>query len=133
MNGIVLGIADDRRRPLAEGFVIKDNTGIMTSMTVDEYGIGYVSLSSASMTDQSDAFRRRRADSEQNVMNDTYGLSAIQLDAPDAGDYPKVKTVEELVNAFVAFIGTTDVLRTSSTTPAPSPSPRLETWDDYQG
>ena len=42
MAGIGFDEAEASDSVLVEGFVIKDNTGIMTSMQTDEFGIGYV-------------------------------------------------------------------------------------------
>ncbi|MDY0317879.1 MAG: winged helix-turn-helix domain-containing protein [Candidatus Izemoplasmatales bacterium] len=41
MEGIGFSEAAEDNSLLAEGYVIKDNTGILTSMKTDEYGIGY--------------------------------------------------------------------------------------------
>jgi len=107
MAGIGFTEAETSDSVLVEGFVIKDNTGIMTAMTTDEFGIGYVSLSSVNNTIKGLSFDGV-APTVANVINDTYGLKRpFMWMTRDAGDYPSTQ-VEQLVNAFVAFLGTTD-------------------------
>ncbi|PKK96615.1 MAG: hypothetical protein CVV58_05460 [Tenericutes bacterium HGW-Tenericutes-3] len=92
---------------LVEGFVIKDNTGIMTAMATDEYGIGYVSLSSVNNTIKALNYMGVEP-TIANVINNTYGLKRpFNWMTRDAGDYAS-QAVEDLVNAFIAFLGTTD-------------------------
>lgn len=107
MNGIGFGQAAKSDDVLVEGFVIKDNTAILNAMTIDEYGIGYVSLSSVS--DQVKALKFAGvAPTEANVINNTYGLKRPFMWMVRAdGDFPSTE-VEQLVKAFVAFLGTTD-------------------------
>ena len=107
MNGIGFQEAAKSDDVLVEGFVIKDNTAILNAMTIDHYGIGYVSLSSVNDEVKGLSFEGV-APSEANVMNNTYGLKRpfnwmIRAD----GDFPSTE-VEALVKAFVAFLGTTD-------------------------
>ena len=107
MEGIGFSEAAGSDSVLVSGFVIKDNTGIMTSMTTDEYGIGYVSLSSLNNTIKGLSFEGV-APTVANVMNDTYGLKRpFMWMLRDAGDY-ETPEIEALVNAFVAFLGTSD-------------------------
>ena len=73
MSGIGFSDASSNDSLLVEGFVIKDNTGIMTSMKTDEFGIGYVSLSSVDDTIKPLSFEGV-IPSVANVINDTYGL-----------------------------------------------------------
>jgi phosphate transport system substrate-binding protein len=107
MNGIGFGEAAKSDDVLVEGFVIKDNTAILNAMGIDEYGIGYISLSS--VTDSIKAlYYEGVAPTEANVVNNTYGLKRpfnwmVRAD----GDFPSTE-VEQLVKAFVAFLGTTD-------------------------
>ncbi len=107
MNGIGFGPAAKSDDLLVEGFVIKDNTAILNAMSIDEYGIGYVSLSSVNDTIKALEFEGV-APTEANVINNTYALKRpfnwmVRAD----GDFPS-QAVEDLVNAFVAFLGTTD-------------------------
>ena len=107
MEGIGFSEAAGSDSVLVSGFVIKDNTGIMTSMSTDEYGIGYVSLSSLNNTIKGLSFEGV-APTVANVMNDTYGLKRpFMWMLRDAGDY-ETPEIEALVNAFVAFLGTSD-------------------------
>ncbi|MFP4178174.1 MAG: substrate-binding domain-containing protein [Acholeplasmataceae bacterium] len=130
MSGIDFKDATTDDSLLAEGFVIKDNTGIMTSMTVDEYGIGYVSLSSVNDTIKAMHFEGVEP-SEENVMNDSYGLKRpFNWLLRDEGDYPSDE-VEELVLAFKAFLGTTDAADIINNAGAIGLN-ATETWDDIK-
>ncbi len=92
---------------LVEGFVIKDNTGIMTAMATDEFGIGYVSLSSVNDTIKALNYNGIEP-TVANVINNTYGLKRpFNWMVRDSGDFPS-QAVEDLVYAFIAFLGTTD-------------------------
>jgi phosphate transport system substrate-binding protein len=92
---------------LVSGFLIKDNTAILNAMSIDEYGIGYVSLSSVNSTVKGLQFNGV-APTEANVLNNTYGLKRpFMWMVRQAGDYPS-QAVEQIVNAFVAFLGTSD-------------------------
>lgn len=107
MDGIGFPAAATSDDVLVEGFVIKDNTGIMTSMGTDEYGIGYVSLSSLNNTIKGLSYEGV-APTVANVLNNTYGLKRpFMWMTRDAGDYESTE-IEQLVNAFVAFLGTSD-------------------------
>lgn len=107
MNGIGFNQASKSDDVLVTGYVIKDNTAILNGLTIDEYGIGYVSLSS--VTNQvKGLYFEGVAPTEANVINNTYGLKRpfmwmIRQD----GDFPSTE-VEQLVKAFVAFLSTTD-------------------------
>lgn len=107
MEGIGFDDAEEDDSVLVEGFVIKDNTGIMNAMTIDEYGIGYISMASLNDTIKGLNFNGVEPTTE-NVLNETYGLKRpFMWMIRDAGDFPSVE-VEQLVNAFVAFLGTSD-------------------------
>jgi len=107
MAGIGFAAAEADDSVLVDGFIIKDNTGILTAMTIDEYGIGYISLSSVNNTIKA-LYYDGVAPTEANVMNDTYGLKRPFMWMLRAeGDYPS-QDVEDIVNAFVAFLGTSD-------------------------
>lgn len=107
MEGIGFNAAVSSDDVLVKGFVIKDNTGIMTSMGTDEYGIGYVSLSSLNNTIKGLKFEGV-APTIANVLNNTYGLKRpFMWMVRDAGDYESTE-IEQLVNAFIAFLGTID-------------------------
>lgn len=107
MNGIGFKEASKSDDILVEGYVIKDNTAILNAMQIDEYGIGYVSLSSVNEKVKG-LFFEGVEPTEANVMNNTYALKRPFMWMVRAdGDYPSLE-VEQLVKAFVAFLGTTD-------------------------
>lgn len=130
MNGIGFGEAAKSDDVLVEGFVIKDNTAILNAMSIDEYGIGYVSLSSVNETIKGLSFEGV-APTEANVINNTYGLKRpfnwmVRAD----GDFPS-QTVEDLVHAFVAFLGTTDAADIINNAGAIA-LPTTTTWDSIK-
>ncbi len=130
MEGIGFSEASQNDSILVQGFVIKDNTGIMTSMTTDEYGIGYVSLSSVNQTVKGLYFNGVEP-TLVNVINDTYGLKRPFMWMIRAeGDYAS-DTVEQLVNAFIAFLSTTDaqdIINNNGAIGLPS----TLSWDDIK-
>ncbi len=130
MNGIGFGPAAKSDDLLVEGFVIKDNTAILNAMSIDEYGIGYVSLSSVNETIKGLSFEGV-APTEANVINNTYGLKRpfnwmVRAD----GDFPS-QAVEDLVHAFVAFLGTTDAADIINNAGAIA-LPTTTTWDSIK-
>ncbi|HAX03922.1 MAG: hypothetical protein A2Y45_07615 [Tenericutes bacterium GWC2_34_14] len=130
MNGIGFGEAAKSDDVLVEGFVIKDNTAILNAMSIDEYGIGYVSLSSVNDSIKGLSFEGV-APTEANVMNNTYGLKRpfnwmVRAD----GDFPSTE-VEALVKAFVAFLGTTDAADIINNEGAIA-LPTTVTWDSIK-
>ena len=130
MDGIGFAEAAGSDDVLVEGFVIKDNTGIMTSMGTDEYGIGYVSLSSLNNTIKGLSFDGV-APTVANVINNTYGLKRpFMWMTRDAGDYESTE-IEQLVNAFVAFLGTTDAADIINNNGAIA-LPATQTWDSIK-
>ena len=106
MGGIGFSAAAKNDALLTDGFVIADNTAILTAMGgSDKYGIGYVSLSSVNNTIKTLTFNGIEA-SEDTVLDNTYGLKRpfnwmLRAD----GDFPS-DTVEDISKAFVAFLGT---------------------------
>lgn len=115
---------------LVEGFVIKDNTGIMTAMTTDEYGIGYVSLSSVNDTIKALNYNGVEP-TVANVINNTYGLKRpFNWMVRDEGDFPS-QAVEDLVYAFIAFLGTTDASDIIANNGAVA-LPSTTTWDSIK-
>ncbi len=130
MNGIGFSEAAKSDDVLVTGFVIKDNTAILNAMTIDEYGIGYVSLST--VTDDIKALYFEGVEpSEANVINNTYGLKRpfnwmVRAD----GDFPS-QDVEDMVEAFVAFLGTTDAADIINNAGAIA-LPSSQTWDSIK-
>ena len=107
MEGIDFAEAATSDSVLVEGYIIKDNTGILTTIQIDEFGIGYVSLSSVNDDVKGLSFNGV-APTEANVINNTYGLKRpFNWMIREEGDYPS-QDVEDIVHAFVAFLGTTD-------------------------
>ncbi len=130
MEGIGFAAAVSSDDVLVDGFVIKDNTGIMTSMGTDEYGIGYVSLSSLNNTIKGLHYEGV-APTVANVLNNTYGLKRpFMWMTRDAGDYESTE-IEQLVNAYIAFLGTTDAADIINNNGAIG-LPSTTTWDSIK-
>ena len=106
MGGIGFSPAAKNDSLLTDGFVIADNTAILTAMSgSDKYGIGYVSLSSVNNNVRGLAFNNVEA-SEDTVLDNSYGLKRpFNWMLRANNDYPSV-TVENIAKAFVAFMGT---------------------------
>ncbi len=106
MGGIGFSAAAKDDNLLTEGFIIADNTAILTAMSgSDKYGIGYVSLSSLNANVKGLTFNGIEA-SEDTVLDNSYGLKRpfnwmLRAD----GDFPS-DTVENIAKAFVAFMTT---------------------------
>jgi phosphate transport system substrate-binding protein len=130
MNGIGFAEAAKSDSVLVTGFVIRDNTAQLNAMSIDEYGIGYISTSSLNNTVKGLYFNGVEP-TEANVVNNTYDLKRpfmwmIRVD----GDFPS-QEVEDLVHAFVAFLGTTDaadIINNSGAIALPS----SVTWDSIK-
>lgn len=129
-GGIGFDEAETDNSVLADGFVTKDNTGILTSMSIDEYGIGYVSLASVDETVKGLSYEGVEP-SIQNVINDTYGLKRpFNYVLRDLDDYA-TDAEKELSLAFIAFLGTTDgadIITDKGAVPLAS----TESWDDIK-
>lgn len=106
MGGIGFSAAAKDDNLLTDGFVIADNTAILNAMSGnDKYGIGYVSLSSVNANVKALDFNGIEA-SEDTVLDNTYGLKRpFNWMLRNPGDFPS-ETVENIVDAFVAFLGT---------------------------
>lgn len=107
MSGIGFKEASSDDSVLVSGFITNNNAGIMTAMTTDIAGIGYVSLSSVNDTIKALNFEGVEA-TEANVLNDTYGLKRpfVFMRRVD-GDYQSEREYE-LTLAFIAFMGSND-------------------------
>jgi phosphate transport system substrate-binding protein len=107
MSGIDYSEASEDDSLLVDGFVIKDNTGILTSMATDEYGIGYISLASLDSTVKGLYFEGVEP-TIANVINDTYGLKRpFNYVIREDGDFGSDEE-EQISKAFIAFLGTID-------------------------
>jgi phosphate transport system substrate-binding protein len=130
MEAIGFAAAATSDSVLVSGFVIKDNTAILNAMSIDEYGIGYVSLSSVNASVKGLYFNGV-APTEANVLNNTYGLKRpFMWMLRQPGDYPS-QTVEQIVNAFVAFLSTSDggdIINNAHAIAIPSST----TWDSIK-
>lgn len=107
MNGIGFGDAATDDSLLVDGFITNNNAGIMSAVATDMAGIGYVSLSSVNNTIKPLAFEGVEA-SEENVMNDTYGLKRpfnwiIRSEDDFASDVER-----DLTLAFLGFLASND-------------------------
>ena len=130
MEGIGFAEAATSDNVLVQGFLIKDNTAILNAMKIDEYGIGYVSLSSVNEFVKGLSFEGV-APTEANVINNTYGLKRPFMWMIRAeGDYPST-AVEQIVKAFIAFLNTTDGSDIINNTGAIA-LPTSVTWDSIK-
>jgi phosphate transport system substrate-binding protein len=130
MGGIGFDEGAEDDSVLAEGFVIKDNTGIFTSMQTDEYGIGYISL--ATLTDEVKGLQFDGVEpTVANVVNNTYGLKRPFNYVLRALDDYENDTERDLSLAFIAFLGTTDgadIITNQGAVALDS----SDTWDDIK-
>lgn len=130
MDGIGFAEAAEDDSQLADGFVIKDNTGILTSMATDEYGIGYISLASLNDTVKGLQFDGVTP-TIANVINNTYGLKRPFNYVIRALDDFANETEKEITLAFIAFLGTTDgsdIITNEGAIPLAS----TQSWDDIK-
>lgn len=133
MNGIGFSEAAKSDSVLVSGFVIRDNTAQLNAMTIDEYGVGYISLSSVN-EDVKGLYFEGVAPTEANVMNNTYQLKRPFMWMVRAdGDFPggANSPVEQLVKAFVAFLGTSDAADIINNAGAIA-LPTTVTWDSIK-
>jgi phosphate transport system substrate-binding protein len=130
MEGIDYAEAAEDDSKLASGFVIKDNTGILTSIETDEYGIGYISL--ASLTNKVKGLQFDGVDpTVANVVNNTYGLKRPFNYVTRSMDDFANETEKEITLAFIAFLHTTDGADVITNEGA-IPLPATESWDDIK-
>jgi phosphate transport system substrate-binding protein len=130
MSGIGFDEAAEDDSLLADGFVIKDNTGILTSMATDEYGIGYISLASLDNTVKGLQFDGV-APTIANVINNTYGLKRPFNYVTRSLDDFANDTERDITLAFIAFLQTTDgadIVTNEGAIPLSS----SESWDDIK-
>lgn len=130
MSGIDFSDAAEDDSLLVDGFVIKDNTGILTSMATDEYGIGYISLASLDSSVKGLYFDGVEP-TIANVINDTYGLKRpFNYVIREDGDFGSVEE-EQISKAFIAFLGTidgSDIISDKGAVPLDS----TVLWDDIK-
>ncbi len=106
MGGIGFSTAAKNDNLLTDGYIIADNTSILTAMSgSDKYGIGYVSLSSVNNNVKGLKFNNIAA-TEDTVLDSTYGLKRpFNWMLRANGDFPSTN-VENISKAFVAFMAT---------------------------
>lgn len=131
MGGIGFSAAAKDDNLLTEGFIIADNTAILTAMSgSDKYGIGYVSLSSLNSNVKALKFNNVVA-SEDSVLDNTYALKRpFNWMLRANGDFPSVN-VEQIAKAFVAFMTTIDGEDTIAGAGA-VPLVATQRWDDIK-
>jgi phosphate transport system substrate-binding protein len=143
-EGIGYSAAGPSDSVLTDGFVVRDNTQILTAMGgADKYGIGYISTSSLNNTVKGLNFAGV-APTTANVINNTYALKRPfmwMLRAPfdfpgstkptsnTAGVKGKVELISE---AFTAFINTTDGTDTIARAGAIGIYTGTATWDSVK-
>ena len=133
MSGIGFSEAAKSDSVLVTGFVIRDNTAQLNAMTIDEYGIGYISLSSVNDSVKGLYFEGVEP-TEENVINNTYQLKRPFMWMVRAdGDFPggPNSAVEQLVKAFIAFLGTSDAADIINNAGAIA-LPTTVTWDSIK-
>jgi len=130
MGGIGFDEAAEDDNQLADGFVIKDNTGILSSMATDEYGIGYISLATLNNTVKGLSFDGVEP-TIANVVNNTYGLKRpFNYVLRDLEDYAN-ETEKDISLAFVAYLQTSDgadIITNQGAIPLAS----TQSWDDIK-
>lgn len=139
-EGIGFSAAGPSDSVLTDGFIIRDNTGQLAAMGgADKYGIGYISTSSLNNTVKGLNFNNV-APTIANVINNTYDLKRpfmwmirAPYDFPGSSAETLTKgNVELIVEAFTAFINTTDGTDTIARSGAIGIYIGNQTWDDVK-
>ncbi|MGD9964494.1 MAG: substrate-binding domain-containing protein [Candidatus Izemoplasmatales bacterium] len=130
MSGIGFDEAAEDDSLLAAGFVTKDNTGILNAMSIDQYGIGYISLASLDETVKGLSFDGVEP-TVDNVINNTYGLKRpFNYVTRSLDDYAN-DTERDISLAFIAFLHTTDGADIITNQGA-IPLGDTQSWDDIK-
>lgn len=134
MDGIGFDEAEGSNDVLVDGFIIKNNAGIMEAMDTDEYGIGYVSLASVDNTVKGLSYAGVEP-TIANVINNTYGLKrpfnfVTRVQEVSTTGY-QTQAELDIVLAFVAFMGTSDGAAIITDKGA-VPLDNTESWDDIK-
>ena len=91
---------------LVEGYVeVSSNGDMVNRIKQDEYGIGYISLSSLESSGLNGLKYDSTLPSEENVLNGTYELTR-NFNYVIRADYESNSKVGQIVNAFVTFLQT---------------------------
>ncbi len=91
---------------LVEGYVeVSSNGDMVNRIKQDEYGIGYISLSSLESSGLNGLKYDNVIPSEENVLNGTYELTR-NFNYVIRADYESSSKVGQIVDAFVAYLST---------------------------
>lgn len=106
-SGIGFGdAAEDDSLLVATKTVVSGNSDMVSKVLADEYGIGFISLSSLEGSSLVGLDYEGIEATEANVLNNSYGLKRpFNYITRSQGDYSST-LVEEIVNAIVAYINT---------------------------
>jgi phosphate transport system substrate-binding protein len=114
-KGIGFNDARTNDAVLAQGFIVAGNSEQVGAVQNDPYAIGYVSLSTLNSQLFKGLYFEGVAPTEENVLNGTYQLSR-RFNYMLRDDYSvygaDAEKYEQLSNAFVAFMGSTEGLAT---------------------
>jgi phosphate transport system substrate-binding protein len=133
-KGIDFDDAVEDNQLLAAGFVeVSGNGTMISSVKSDEYGIGYISLSSLAESDLVGLYFNGVQPTEDNVLNDTYGLKR-PFNYVTRTDWTDMELQEQIVEAFVAYMGTVDGKVTiAANSGILATSTNDQTWDEIKG
>ena len=107
-KGINFSDAVEDNSLLANGYIEVDGNGSMiSSVNGDEYGIGYISLSSLSESGLNGLNFEGVTPSEANVLNDTYALKR-PFNYIVRSDWTGMEIEQQIVEAFLAYMTTVD-------------------------
>ncbi|MBN2877039.1 MAG: substrate-binding domain-containing protein [Bacilli bacterium] len=132
-KGIGFSDAVEDNALLVSGYIEVDGNGSMiSSVEGDEYGIGYISLSSLADSGLTGLNFEGVQATEENVLNDTYGLKRPFM-YMTRDDWTGMETEQQIVEAFVAYMSTVDgkatIANHSGILEASSSDPL---WDDIK-
>jgi len=107
-KGIEFDDAVEDNQYLVNGYIEVDGNGSMiSSVNGDDYGIGYISLSSLEESGLIGLDFEGVTPSEANVLNDTYGLKR-PFNYMIRSDWTGMDTEQEIIEAFLAYMYTVD-------------------------
>lgn len=106
-SGIGFGdAAEDDALLVSSKTVVSGNSDMVNKVLADEYGIGYISLSSLEGSGLLGLSYEGVEATEANVLNNTYGLKRpFNYITRETGDFESTE-VESIVSALVAYMGT---------------------------
>ncbi len=132
-KGIDFGDAVSDNEALVDGYIEVDGNGSMISSLVgDDFGIGYISLSSLEESGLRGLNFEDVVPSEANVLNNTYGLKR-PFNYIIRDDWTNMDTERQIVEAFIAYMGTIDGKATiSNEAGILETSNNDQLWDDIK-